>query len=693
MTDFNITANLNHPQVESAVQYLASLDGDHATTQNGIGFNGRDTDFGCSIAASSKIKRLSDKQLEGIIKTLWRYNNTQLQPAGYIIPTLGELQLWLKERERLHPYVPARVVLPATTPNTPVSMGAVVLVDGELSVTMPTKYWLWTPAMHSMTVQDRMVPKYNRTSKLWTLPLDWLDRLLLVCPQTDFVYDPVLLQTQADTQKRQEAAAEEREIAAARRELQVRKLMKVAQLDAPLSNGWLLHDYQKAGVEFIFQYSNVLLADDLGLGKTLQSLKAAKAYQDLYDADILCIVPLSTISNWYREAAIVGCNITVVSPSVFKIPLPSTVTRKFVLIADEAHVFKNTHSKRTKAWLALCASPHIVANIAMSATPIKNGSPADIFPLLKGLKHSLGVNRAKFDVRYGSSALGYLRELYQLLTVEEPVMLRRLKKDVLQLPPFTRQTVEGELSATAQQVYNTAFRTLQEDYNNRVASGEISSGGEALVILNHLRHAGSRAKIETGVSLALEFLQGVDGLEGQQVVLFTTFKDSAHLLQTAIEEKGFSVGLLTGDIPERQRQPMFDRFQSKQLDVIVATAQAGGVGINLFSASKVILVDRDYNLNTQLEGRLHRQGQENPVDAFWISHTLIDRWLDSKLVEKAETSDLILEGYSTGLDGVNWDSEARDLLAAIFNGEYKLPTIDVDYEVEEDTLPAYDEEF
>jgi superfamily II DNA or RNA helicase len=688
-TMINITANLNHPQVEAAVQYLASLDTDHATTQNGVGFNGRDTDFGCSIAASSKIKRLSDKQHEGIIKTLWRYNNTQLQPAGYIIPTLGDLQLWLKERERLHPYVlPARVVLP----NTPVSMGAVVLVDGELSVTMPKQYFRWVKAIKTIVHGDRLVAKYHPTeNNRWTLPLDWLDRLLLVCPQTDFVYDPVLLQTQAETQKRQALAAEEREIAAARRELQVRKLMKVAQLDAPLSNGWLLHEHQKTAVEFVFNCGGkAIIGDQMGLGKTTSSLKAAKAYQDLYGADIICIVPISLIDNWYKEARYTGCRIQVVGQTAGRIPKPASITKPTVVITDECHAFKNLSSQRTKAWLALCASPHLIANLAMSGTPIKNGAPSDLFPILKGLGHALGKSKSAFENRYGFAHQGFLRELHQILTVEDPIMIRRTKEEVLQLPPFSREMIEGELTSEDQRVYDTTFKRLQREYNDRVSGGEISAEGWELVLLNHLRHAGSTAKINTVVNLALQFLEGEDGLEGEQVVIFTVFKDTAFEIQRRLQIAGFIVDTLTGDTRQQDRDPMVQRFQTKQTDVMVCMAQAGGVGITLTAASKVILADRDWTLSSQAESRIDRIGQNKPTTAFWVRHTLVDLFIDNKLIEKEDTSDLILQGFNNGIQGIAWNDEARNLLATIFNGGYSIPVED---ETEPSYLPAYNEEF
>jgi superfamily II DNA or RNA helicase len=679
---FAITQNQNHPAIEQALAYMAAHDTDHATTQNGVGFNGRDTEFGCSLAKQASARRLSDKQHELACKMLWRYNNTQIAPAGIQLPVLGDLQEWLRERERLHPYKPTVTILPPTTLS---SMGRVYLQDNQLTVQMPKDYWTWVPKIKTIEVQGHTVAKYNGTTKLWQLPLDWLDALQQVLPTTHFDYTPEVLASKAEQEKRRKLAALELEIRKEAQQARINKLLRVARLDEPLANGWLLQQHQKEAVQFVFEHERVIIGDQMGLGKTLSALKAAAAYQQAFGCDIICLVPVTLIDNWYKEAAYVGCTIKAMGQTAGRIPKPQDITKKFVLIVDECHAFKNMGSQRTKAYMALTESPHLVANICMSGTPVKNGSPSDIYPILKSLKHPIAENKKRFFDRYGSASEGYLRELHQILTVEQPVMIRRTKEEVLDLPMFTRQMVEGVLTPYAQSIYDAKFKALQVEYNRRVAEDEISSTGWELVMLNHLRHAGSVAKIDTVVNLALEFLQGVDGLAGEQVVIFTVFKDTAFEIQQRLQAQGFVVDVLSGDTKQSDRDPMVQRFQTKQTDAIVCMSQAGGVGITLTSASKVIMADRDWNLHSQCESRVDRLGQTKPTTAYWVRYTICDSWIDNKLIEKENTSDLILQGYSTGIEGVNWSEEARNLLAAIFNGEYKLPQPDMtDYELEED---------
>ncbi len=682
-TTFDITINHNHPAIEKALAYMAAHDQDHATTQNGVGFNGRDTDFGCSLAQQASTKRLSDKQHELACKMLWRYNNTQLAPAGISLPVLGDLQKWLQERERIHPYKPITTALPPASS----SMGQVFLQDGQLAIRLPSDYWVWVPKIKSIQVAGRTVAQYQGATRLWLLTVDWLDRVQEELPTTHFDYTPEVLTYKVEQEKRKQLAALQEEMRKAANAKRVKKLLDAAQLDDPLPAGFCLKEHQKEAARFVFEYERVLIGDEQGVGKTYEALVAAKAYQLVYNCEIICAVPVSVKQNWYNEAARVGCKIQVVSNSSAGIPKPVALTKKFVLIADESHAFKNPNTLRTKAITTLAHSPQALAVIFMTGTPIPNGSPTDIYPTLKALQHPLGASKAAFERRYCGSKAS-LRELYQVLTEEQPVMIRRKLTDVTDLPPFSRQMVDGVLTPYDQSVYDARFKELQEEYNQRVADSEISSEGWELVLLNHLRHAGSTAKINTVVDLALQILQGSDGEDGEQVVIFTVFKDTAKTIEERLQSKGFVVDVLSGDTKQQDRDPMVQRFQKKQTDAIVCLTQAGGVGITLTAASKVILADRDWRLNEQAESRVNRISQTKPTTAYWVSYTLIDQWLDNKLIEKAETSSLILEGYSTGLEGIDWSEEARNLLAAVFSGEYKLPT-----DSYEEELPDYDETF
>lgn len=223
----------------------------------------------------------------------------------------------------------------------------------------------------------------------------------------------------------------------------------------------------------------------------------------------------------------------------------------------------------------------------------------------------------------------------------------------------------ADLSTEAQREYNRALKEMRDEYKRRIAEGEISSEGEALVMLTHLRRAGSIAKAETAIELAEEILES-----GQSVVLFTEFVESAQAIKAAFASYGAE--LLTGDVTGKEadsetskRQAMVDRFQSGKSKVFVSTIRAGGVGITLTASSNVILVDRPWTPGDaeQAEDRCYRIGQTEMVNVQWIQCGEIDAKVDAILLEKSERIELVLEGDRKTMRGTK--SVAQQMMLAL----------------------------
>ncbi len=117
-----------------------------------------------------------------------------------------------------------------------------------------------------------------------------------------------------------------------------------------------------------------------------------------------------------------------------------------------------------------------------------------------------------------------------------------------------------------------------------------------------MRKVGSKYKVNTGITLATELRE-----QGQPVVIFTEFVDSAKALYTALGGE-----LLTGETPVAERQEIVDRFQNGESLVFTGTIKAGGVGLTLTAASNVILLDRPWTPGEmeQAEDRCIVEGQK-----------------------------------------------------------------------------------
>lgn len=599
-----------HEQIKVGLQYLAANDTDHATDRNGRGFNARDTQFGNDLAER---EILTENQQRAALKMLQTYRG-QLEQAGLELPSAD-----------------AEIV--ADAPKSNGAHGNIRAVDSK---TIAIRFAYDSKLVD--LVKAIAGRRFDGNSKQWYAPLTSLAQARMTFP--DFELDAELIELA-------ERSASEARALQAEQDAGKQELLAGLDLDAVLPNGQTLYAHQKSAVVRMLEQGRLILADDMGLGKTKTALICAKQYQAVLGYHIFVVAPVSLRENWLREAAAVGVSSEVFSWS--KIPAPLT-DAKYVLIADEAHYAQNLKSKRTQSILELADKAQAV--FLLTGTPIKNGRPVNLFPLLKATRHALAQNKTQYEKHFCAARATRFTQwdvtgaahLDELHSKTQDIILRRLKKECLDLPEKTRVLRHVEMSADAQKLYAQAYQELRDSYNARLASGEIMDGAEAIVMLNYLRHAGSVAKTETAIEMAQEIVE-----QGGQVVLFTEFLESAEILHRALGGE-----LLTGETENEKRQAMVDRFQSGDSRVFVGTIKAGGVGITLTAAANVILVDRPWTPGdaVQAEDRLHRIGQTNAVTAHWLQANGTDETIDALLQAKQERIELVLHGKRKTLRGL-----------------------------------------
>ena len=466
--------------------------------------------------------------------------------------------------------------------------------------------------------------------------------------------------------------------AASERDAMVKALKSAIDLSKPLPNGRTLFVHQRDGITRMLENPKLINADDMGLGKTTQALMAAKAFKTAFNYPTLVICPASLKDNWMREAAGVEVGIEVYSWA----KLPEAPSKPFVLIADEAHAMQSGRkSQRGKQAMELAADPNCKASYMLTGTPMKNGRPVNMYPLLKAVDADIAKDKIAFERRYckagptrfsrwDTTGASHLDELHEKC---KPYILRRLKKDCLDLPGKMRTMRAVDLSAEAKKEYERAFKAMRDDYSARIKAGLISGDGDALVMLTHLRRSGSIAKVETAIEIAEEILES-----GQSVVLFTEFVESATAIKNALNSYGAE--LLTGDVTGKEdggelskRQAMVDRFQDGKSKVFVSTIRAGGVGITLTAASNVILVDRPYTPGDaeQAEDRCYRIGQTEMVNVQWLQCGEIDIKVDGILLEKSHRIEQVLEGDRKTMRGTG-GSIAKQMMQMAMDDAFKI---------------------
>jgi SNF2 family DNA or RNA helicase len=425
-----------------------------------------------------------------------------------------------------------------------------------------------------------------------------------------------------------------------------RELVAAAAPAELLADGRQLFAHQRAAVRWLLARRGAVLADAMGLGKTLTALVAARALVRLADCRLVVIAPVGLHLHWRQEAACLGLRLELHSWAKLPAELPEAGT---LLIADEAHFAQNGAARRTQAFLRLARHPRLRAIWLLSGTPMKNGRPAQLLPLLEAIGHPLARDRRAFEERYcqghwreqggrrvwQASGATHLEELHRLV---RPLLLHRRKEQCLDLPPKQRQLLPVQLAEAAAHRFDTRLQDCVEAYRRRAARGEVRRDAEALAVLTALRRIGSRSKVPAALALVKDLRQ-----REEPVVLFTAFLGTARLLHRLLGGDRQAV-LLTGAVPPPQRQALVDRFQAGERPLLVATYATGGLGFTLHRARHVVLLERPWTPGDaeQAEDRCHRIGMGAMLTSHWLQLGVADQLVDGLIAGKEEKIALVL---------------------------------------------------
>jgi len=525
--------------------------------------------------------------------------------------------------------------------------------------------------------------RFNPGDKSWRYPLESIVEVLDSFPKPEYCWqDTRFKQLYQQEQERRQAEAETQKQEAIARKKRLRqersRFKKAIKHHQPLTNqalanGWQLRQYQIQAVSWLLhhqqggEYSGGILADDMGLGKSIEALAAAKILYDYYQCQVLVICPVSLVENWQREAKRVGIKIAAYSNHYRKIPQPPD--KPYIAIADEAHSFQNPKAARTKKIKELALAKNCIASWLLTGTPIKNGSPINLFPLLEMCQHELAEDRQHYINRYcdptrrqyGNKSVWDITgaaNLDELATKTKDILLRRTKQECLtELPEKMRLYKEIELETKERKAYQRRFKELLADYHQRLKLGKVKEGAEALITLNYLRSLNSEFKLPTVINLVEELLE-----QKQQVVVFFEFVEPAKSLQKMFNSVS---ELLIGST--KDRQGAVDRFQNGSSKLFIGTFKAGGVGITLTAASNVILVDRPWTPGDteQAEDRCYRLGQQNAVFVNWLRLGEVDRAIDNLLQDKQKNIDLVLNDRTKRKEIQSLNEFAKKLIKSL----------------------------
>jgi len=302
------------------------------------------------------------------------------------------------------------------------------------------------------------------------------------------------------------------------------------------------------------------------------------------------------------------------------------------VIADEIHRSKDPKSKQTRAlWAATGDAEY---RYALTGTPIAN-NVVDLWTILHWLSPSEWPSKTRWIDRFvdtmmnafgGMMVLGVKAHMAdEFYASINPRMRRMLKKVVLPwLPDVMVDRRDVEMSAKQKKAYND----MRDLMIAELEGGEVLSAPSVLTqTLRLLQFASSYATIEvnptTGEPKAVlsEPSCKIDALMDDisngdfgedSVAVSAVSRQLIELLSARMTKAGIKHGLITGAQSADERQKAVDDFQSGKTKWILFTAQAGGVGITLTAARRLIRLQRPWSLvdDKQVNDRVHRIGSE-----------------------------------------------------------------------------------
>ncbi len=422
-----------------------------------------------------------------------------------------------------------------------------------------------------------------------------------------------------------------------------------------------LRDYQKQGVSWLSNLYEAnlgaLLADEMGLGKTLEVISFLNIKKI---KDAIIVVPKALLYNWEHEFLKFDINQDVIvvdgskekreekiKDSKNKIILTSYNSvindyesynkRTFgCVIIDEAQYIKNPQTKTSRCVKMLKGNFYI----ALTGTPIENNLLElwSIFDfILPGYLSDLNSFNNKYKVKDEISNLDLLKKGLA------PFILRRLKSDVLkQLPDKIENNLYCDLEDKQKQIYFEYVKKVQHDIESYIKKGNYKSKSiEILSSITRLRQIAIDPGLYTkdydmisGKIQVFEELINEIISSNEKVLVFSQYTVLLKKLAKKLEEDEINYYYLDGDTRPKQRLMDVERFNKNKIPVYLISLKAGGVGLNLTSASNVIIMDPWWNpaVENQAIDRSHRIGQKNKVQVFRIisKGTIEEKILDLK---------------------------------------------------------------
>jgi len=444
--------------------------------------------------------------------------------------------------------------------------------------------------------------------------------------------------------------------------------------------------------------ANAILADEVGLGKTIEAGLIMKELVLRGEINsILIISPKSLLSQWKTEMAEkFGENFVIANYPGEKVNLKtdnriicshSLLPRKFeeftsrtwdLIVVDEAHAFRNTHSKG-RGCLGNLRKNHF---LMLTATPLCN-KLTDLYSIVDLIQPGLLDSERAFVSRFAEDARS------RVVRQEEAPVLRRTLRDIMCRTrreqtgiPFTKRIVESRtleandyerefidqateyLRAVSQNHFKTIETLIAENPNRKISESQSNAilvfqaitlqqsfSSSPAASIESLKKRQQRFPNETEAtnkliemakkvkSAKMDLLRNIlNETPKEQAIVFCLRKVTARKIKEMIDNEFGRAEVYLGDMDQIERDAVIEAFKKGEIRYLIAT-DAAAEGLNLQNCAMMFNYDLHWNPMKieQRIGRIHRFKQDRDVTVFNLAvKDTIDDYVLHILYQKIE---------------------------------------------------------
>ena len=442
------------------------------------------------------------------------------------------------------------------------------------------------------------------------------------------------------------------------------------------------HDYQRHCINRIIDTPRLGLFLDMGLGKTSIVLSAVKElkYNRFAVSKVLVIAPKKVAEGtWSKEkdkwdhtrclriSRVLGsekkriralyepADVYIINREnvVWLVDFYKNDWPFDMVVIDESSSFKSHKAKRFKALSAM--APRIKRIVELTGTPSPNGLAdlwAQLYLLDEGAR--LGTRYAGFRERYFDAGPRHNGIVYKysakqgseeaILSAISDICVSMKASDYLELPDCIMHEIPVELDPKAAKAYRELEREmvleLPDDEVTVTSAAALSNkllqlGNGAIYGEDHSVHEVHGCKIEA-------FMELIESLSasGKSALVFYNYQHDKERLQKALAKTGLVVRELKTTEDE-------DDWNAGKVNILLTHPASSAYGLNLQQGGNHVVwfgLNWNYELYTQANKRLHRQGQTEKV----IIHHLVcegtrDEDVMAALARKDDVQQFVME--------------------------------------------------